>query len=268
MTYYSGSPLYNYTLARELKRQGQDVSVYSMWAENKLKENLVKDKIMTRYNKPVGEYYDLVIISQPDYKELLDEITAKRVINIVHSHYDCETPITDKRVDKYIAIRPEIKEHLVKKHKIPAEKIRVIYNGIDFKRFKATKRKSHKGDYVKVVLPCTLDMLRKKFIEYYARKASKRYRVYIYGKDYGNKMRLNKWVFRHKEVFDIEKYIADADVVAGILLGRINLEARAMGIVSFIHDPENPSKSEIFFPSEKEFRKRHDIKLVSKEIIK
>lgn len=268
MTYFSGSPLYNYTLALELKKQGHDVSIYSMWSNNRLQIDLLNSKIMTYYNPPTEENgeYDLVLISQPDYEDTLDHIIAKRVVNIVHSEYDVETPITDKRVDYYVVIRPQIKDHLIQTHKIPKGKITLIYNGIDFERFSPDKRKIHNGDYIKVVLPCTLDLLRKKFIEYYARRASERYRVYIYGRDYGNDIDMNEWVYSNNEVFNIEDQIADADFVAGILLGRVNLEARAMGIVSFIHNPEIPEQYEIYYPEEKQFREMHDIKKVAKQL--
>lgn len=265
MEYLSGSPLYNFTVAKELKNQGHDVSVYSRWSDNELRKELVSRKIMTRYSIPDEEQFDLVLISQPDHKDILCKVKSKKTINIIHSEYNCETPIIEN-IDEYIAIRPQVKEHLVSQHNIPKEKIRVIYNGIDLKKFSPKKRNSNKEDYIKVVLPCTLDLLRKKFIEHYTRRASEKYRIYIYGKDYKNSIYKNKWVFINEEVFDIENYIADADIVAGILLGRVNLEARAMGIVSMIHDPENPKNYDIYFPEE--FEKIHDITRVVKEIIK
>ena len=270
MTYFSGSPLYNYTLAIELKKQGHDVSVYSMWNKNELVDGFADAKIMTFYKQPTRKdgKFDLVIISQPDLKDALDEIEAKKIINIVHSEYDVETPITDKRIDKYVVIRPSIKEHLIRSHGIKEENIKVVYNGIDFSRFSKSKRIINKNDYVKVVIPCTIDMLRIKFLEYYSKLASKQYRVFIYGKAYSNSFTTNEWVFVNNEVFDIENYIADADIVAGILLGRINLEARAMGIVSIIHNPDDPEEKEIYFPETKEFNKRHDIINVAKNILK
>lgn len=266
MSYLSGSPLYHYTLAMELKKQGHDVFVYSMWSENKMKNDLLKAGITTFYDKPSGSY-DRIIISQPDHKEVLDNVHAFKVINVVHSEYDCETPITDKKIDEYVAIRPQIKEHLIECHNIPAEKIRIVYNGIDFKKFSPEKRVENCENYVKVVIPCTLDMLRKQFIEYYTRKATEKYRVFLIGKDFGNEIYKNEWVYWHDEVDDIENYIADADFVAGILLGRVNLEARAMGILSYIHDPANPEDFQTFYPEDKEFNERHNIINVAKQIL-
>lgn len=267
MTSISGSPLYNYTLAKELKRRGHEVVVFSMWEDNEIRNNLVKEKIMTAYSEPPKGYYDLVFISQPDHKNHLDQIKAGKIINIVHSEYDCEEPITDKNIDHYVAIRPEIKEHLISSHHIDEDKISVIYNGIDFDKFNISKRKVNKNDYIKVVLPCTLDLLRKDFIEYYTRQASERFRVFIYGTNYDNDIYINQFVSVNDSVFDIENYIADADIVAGILLGRVNLEARAMGIVSYLHDPKYPENYKIYYPDYTKFKKRHDIKNVVNKLL-
>lgn len=266
MTSISGSPMYNYTLALELQRQGHSVAVFSMWAENKLKDDLVKRKIMTYHTAPSG-HFDLVFISQPDFKDALDYISAEKIINIVHSEYDCETPIISRRIYHYVAIRQAIKDHLINDHKIPEDKISVIYNGIDFKRFNPERRKSNNNDYIKVVIPCTLDALRTKFIEYYTRKASDKFRVFLYGKDYGIEFYKNEFVSVNPEMFYIEQAMADADIVAGILLGRVNLEARAMGIVSLIHDPENPESYSFFFPKREDFNRENNIENVASKLL-
>jgi len=266
MTYLSGSPLYNYTLAMELKNQNHDVSIYSMWEPTQMLENLLANKITTWYEKPT-QNYDLVIISQAENKQILNNITFTRCINVIHSEYDCETPIINKHITSYIAIRPSIKQHLIDEHNLPAEKIKILYNGIDFNRFSIKNRNPNKNDFVKIVIPCTIDLLRINFLNYYANRANKNYQVFIYGKDYGNNFKHNQYVHTYPEVFNIQDYILDADIVAGILLGRINIEARAMGIVSYIHDPENPVKKEIFYPNYEEFKKRHDIINLAKNII-
>ena len=70
----------------------------------------------------------------------------------------------------------------------------------------------------------------------------------------------NEFVTISPAVFNIEKKIADADIVAGILLGRVNLEARAMGIVSTIHNPDDPASFSYYFPVREDFDREHDIK--------
>lgn len=253
MKYLSGSPLYNFTLAKELSKK-HEVSVMSKWSENYLKYDL-QDLGIKTIEQPEG-FYDLALVSQ----RLL--VPAKKVINIIHSEYDCERPIDN--LDHYIAIRPSIKEHLIKEHNIPEDKITVIYNGVDLERF--SPREKEPRDYFKVVIPATRDPLRKKFFEYYADKANKDYRIFIYGKDFGVNIKKD-YVYYFDETPFIEEVIGDADLVAGILLGRVNLEARAMNVKSMIHNPDNPSGCEEYYPDRDEFESKHDIKNVAKQIL-
>ena len=257
MRYLSGSPLYNYTLAKELAKDN-DVSFQSDWAENKLKKDL--ESVGVKCITNTDEEYDLALISQRAFPIP----KSKKVINIVHSEYDCETPIMEG-IDHWIAIRPSIKEHLIKEHGISEDKITVIYNGVDLERFKP--REKTERDYIKVVIPATIDPLREKFLNYYTSKASKDFRVYLFGKHFGGKVNMNEYVYYQDEIYDIEKEIADADLVAGILLGRVNLEARACDVPSIIHNPENPEELEEYFPDRKEFENKHDIKKVVKQIL-
>jgi len=257
MTYLSGSPLYSYTLAKELVKE-HEVSILSQWADNTLKSDLVACGV-----KCIGstdEEYDLALVSQQGFVIPI----AKKVINIVHSEYECETPIIDG-IDEWIAIRPSIKEHLITEHAISEDKSTVIYNGIDLERFKPVKKQER--DYIKVVIPATIDQLREKFLNYYTEKATKDYRVYIFGKDFGARIKTNEFVYISNEINNIQDEIADADIVAGILLGRVNLEARACNVKSFIHNPDNPEQFTEYYPDRQEFENNHDIKNVAKQII-
>src|SRR5690606_1879647 len=97
--------------------------------------------------------YDVAFLSESDFG-----VQALVKINIVHSEYDCETPLS--HCDGYVAIRPSIKDHIVKEHAIPEKKVQVIYNGVDLTRFRPIKKP--KRDYKLMVAPCTLDPLREK----------------------------------------------------------------------------------------------------------
>jgi glycosyltransferase involved in cell wall biosynthesis len=254
MEYLSGSPLYHYTLAKELAKEHQ-VSFLSKWASNHLQYDL-EDLGVEILTEPTG-HYDLAIVSQRD----MPLPSADKTIHIVHSEYDCETPRDN--MEHYVAIRPSIKEHLIKEHNIPAEKIQVIYNGIDLELF--SPKEKTKRDYFKVVIPATRDSLRQKMFDYYCAKASKDYRVFIYGKQFSAKIQ-GDYVYQFDEVSNIEDHIGDADLVAGILLGRVNLEARAMNVVSVIHNPDNPEDCYEYYPDRKEFEDQHDIKKVAKQL--
>jgi glycosyltransferase involved in cell wall biosynthesis len=254
MEYLSGSPLYHYTLAKELVKEHQ-VSFLSKWSPNHLMFEL-EELGVEILNEPKG-HYDLAIVSQRD----MPLPSANKTIHIVHSEYDCETPRDN--MEHYVAIRPSIKEHLIKEHNIPEEKIKVIYNGIDLELF--SPREQSKRDYFKVVIPATRDSLRQKMFDYYVNKANKDYRVFIYGRQFSAKIQ-GDYVYQFDEVSNIEEHIGDADLVAGILLGRVNLEARAMDVMSVIHNPDDPEDYYEYYPDRKEFEDKHDIKNVAKQL--
>lgn len=256
MLYLSGSPLYNYTLAKELSKN-HEVSLLSNWKENKLKSDL--ELAGVKCISSTNEEYDLALVSQ----RTINGINAKKVVNIVHSEYECENPMDN--CDHYIAIRPSIKEHLIKEHGISEDKITVIYNGIDLDRFVPLKKSER--DYIKVVIPATIDNLRQKLFDYLTSKASDKFRLFFYGNDYGGKIPRSEFITITPETNDIEKHIADADIVAGILLGRVNLEARACDVVSYIHNPDNPEEYEVYYPYRWDFEERHDIKNVVNKIL-
>jgi len=254
MEYLSGSPLYHYALAKELVKEHK-VSFLSKWASNHLQYDL-EDLGVEILTEPKG-HYDLAIVSQRD----MPLPSADKTIHIVHSEYDCETP--RENMEHYVAIRPSIKEHLIKEHNIPEEKIKVIYNGVDLELF--SPKEKTKRDYFKVVIPATRDSLRQKMFDYYCAKASKDYRVFIYGKQFGAKIQ-GDYVYQFDEVSNIEEHIGDADLVAGILLGRVNLEARAMNVLSVIHNPDNPEDCYEYYPDRQDFEEMHDIKKVAKQL--
>jgi glycosyltransferase involved in cell wall biosynthesis len=255
MEYLSGSPLYNYTLARELVRLGHDVTLKSVWSDNYLQRDLLSIGVK---QEPEGEY-DLALISQ----NWTHRPPAKKTINIVHSEYECENPVQD--LEHYVAIRPSIKEHLVKKHGIKPSKIKVIYNGVDLERFKP--RPKPVRQYTKIVIPATIDHLRQKMFDYYANKASYDYQIHLYGKHFGANIPTHPHIHLHPETDNIEDAIGDADIVAGILLGRVNLEARAMNVLSYIHNPDKPEEYEAYYPHRWDFDDKHDIKKVAERLL-
>ena len=166
------------------------------------------------------------------------------VFNIVHSEYPCESPIPNrKEIIKYICIRPSIAAHIITQHGIPADKVKVIYNGVDRKRFNPEelgakfRRPELKEFKYKIVAPCTLDKLREKFLNHLIDSATKDRHVVLVGLDCGANLNKSPYVEIKPDTFDIQNEMADADEVAGILLGRVNIEAWSMGIKSTIYDP-------------------------------
>jgi hypothetical protein len=268
MVSISGSPMYNYTLAMEMAKQKHEVDVLSIFSNNEIRRNLNEAGVRTISQIDKKIEYDMVLISQHKHKKLLDEIKARYIVNIIHSEmYEPDTPIIHKRIDKYIAIRPSIKEYLIKEYSIPEHKIVVIYNGIDFERFNPRKRKKHEGKYIKVVLPCYIAPIREKLIRYYTQKANENYRVYIYGKNCLAGFTCPEYVYINPPQFNIEDAICDADIIAGILLGRVNLEAHAMGIKSIIHNPDNAEDCYEYKIDNETFNEQHNIENTVRNII-
>ena len=59
----------------------------------------------------------------------------------IHSEViELEDPIKHESIKKYIAIRPEIKTHIVNKFEISEEMVDVIYNPVDDEKFNPKKQ--------------------------------------------------------------------------------------------------------------------------------
>ncbi len=267
MSYLSGQPLYCYELALELKRIGHDVEMRSDWNGfkgndgHKLKENLLNKGVKcTEWDDEVGKY-DLWLASEDVSMRVKSDAP---MINIIHSEYDCESPIQN-RPFAWVAIRPSILEHIVESHSIPRDKCFVVYNGVDRDRFKRAKR--HKGQHRLTVVPCTFDYLREKFIRHCESLANEDNHYHFYGSNHGVQIKETDCVKVFPDTFNIESKIAEADCVYGILLGRVNLESNSCGVISRIYDPVT-LENEIFLMNEEDFDKRHNIKNVAKELLK
>lgn len=257
MTYLSGQALYVYELARALPFE-HDITVASHWGNNDLLHGLNAAGVRCFTQEQLEDStYDLVIVS--GWKP---EIKAAVFINVVHSEYDDETPLPD--CDMYVCIRPSIQEHIIAEHGIPREKTVVIYNGIDRIRFSPKKKLPR--DFTKVVVPCTLGVLREKFLNAIIDEATVQRQIFIFGDNYGAKLHSSPYVHIAPSKFHIEKDIADADEIAGILLGRVNLEANSCGVASWIYDPVTLEKK-FFLMTEEEFDARHNIVHVAKQIL-
>lgn len=272
MSYLSGQPLYCYELALELARQGHQIEVRSSWNDfhgkdgHKLFENLCGAGIRcTGWDSSViVKDFDLWIASEEKSLDAFWMAENIPMINVVHSCYECETPIKELPF-AYVCIRPQIMQHITKEHDIQKEKCHVIYNGIDRNRFK--KLPKPKRDYKLTVVPCTFDPLREKFIRHMESQANEKHHVHFYGASFaGVNINKSEFVKAFPDTFNIEKPIAEADEVAGILLGRVNLEANSCGVPSKIYNPET-LECETFFLDEEEFDKRHNIKNVAKQIL-
>jgi glycosyltransferase involved in cell wall biosynthesis len=269
MAYLSGAPLYYFTLAQELAKYYK-VYLRTEWTnpyhkdENAkyLYQGLIKSGV-TMVIDPSEYEYDLGIFSHGIH----GIECCKKVAYIIHSEFNVETPIIDRRIDYYICIRPSIKDHVVNEHGIDEKKCFVLYNGIDRNKFSKFKRRKINDGTTRWVVPCTLDKLREKFLNHVISLSNDKMQVQIYGLQAGASLIDGKNVIINPPTFEIEKAMSNADYVAGIMLGRVNLEANSMGIPSIIYDPYTLERTE-FLLDERTFDKRHNIENVANELIK
>ena len=186
-------------------------------------------------------------VSEVDYDivHLQHKPVAERILNMypelpkicsIHSEViSLEDPVKDDTIKKYIAIRPEIKEHMINNFEIPEELIKVIYNPVDNEKFKSLN--ATEKDYVLFV--GTTDYLRKETIldlMEYTREIGKE--LWLVGDNNGNYLE-NVLLEQHVKYFpatwNIEKFILDAYETAGIQLGRTTIESWMCGKPSWIY---------------------------------
>jgi glycosyltransferase involved in cell wall biosynthesis len=170
---------------------------------------------------------------------------AERIINMypeldkicsIHSEViSLEDPVVDPTIKKYIAIRPEIKEHMVDNFEIPEEMINIIYNPIDNEKFKS--KNASEENYVLFV--GTIDYLRKEsildLIEY-TREIGKE--LWLVGENNGNYLEnllLEDHVKHFPSTWKVEDFILKAYETAGIQLGRTTIESWMCGKSSWIY---------------------------------
>ena len=157
-------------------------------------------------------------------------------ISAIHSEViSLEDPVVDPTIKKYIAIRPEIKEHMINNFEIPEEMIEVVYNPVDNEKFQ-TKSVSEEN-YVLFV--GTIDYLRKEsildLIEY-TREIGKE--LWLVGEDNGNYLQnllLEGHVKHFPSTWKIEDFILKSYETAGIQLGRTTIESWMCGKPSWIY---------------------------------
>lgn len=181
--------------------------------------------------------YDIIHIQhKPVAERILNMYPELNKIYAIHSEViSLEDPITDNTIKKYIAIRPEIKEHLINNFEIPEEMIEVIYNPVDNEKFQPKDVPSE--NYVLFV--GTIDYLRKEtildLIEY-TKEIGKE--LWLVGEDNGNylpQLLFESHVKHFPATWNIEDFISKSHETAGIQLGRTTIEGWMCGKPSWIY---------------------------------
>lgn len=263
---FTGSELYVYELAKSLIKQNCDVTVMSQIGgplTDMAKRAGIKcitfeqapgfklgDGVWT-FNTGNG-----VQVSTPNMMYRISDVNfdvihmqhkpvAERMIQFypeidkvysIHSEViDLEDPIKHESIKKYIAIRPEIKEHMINNFEIPEEEIEIIYNPVDNEKFKPKQLKTQNA----VLFVGTIDYLRRETIMDlvdYTRDNNKE--LWLMGEDKNNYLPalLSQEHIKHfKPSWNVEKLINECSETAGIQLGRTTIESWLCGKPSWIY---------------------------------
>lgn len=250
-SHLTGSPLYNYTLARELVLLGNDVTIYSATIGGIITEKAQEAGIKVTDWVLDKEEFDIMHLNQNWSAHLLDKYDIPAIYTI-HSEFPCEQPIRNPKIKKYIAIRPSIAKHW----DIDCE---IIYNPIDFERFHPfSKPKEEMTLFVG-----TIDWLRFKSASYLlshgvnVRFVGEKFAIWANG--------LKNW---YPATWNIEEHLKEATETAGVMLGRTTLEGFACGLPSTIFTVDEKGailKKETLQPPGD--MSLYDSKLVAKKIL-
>ena len=155
----------------------------------------------------------------------------------IHSEViELEDPIKHESIKKYIAIRPEIKDHIVDKFEIPEEQIDIIYNPIDNDKFKPKPLVKTENS---VLFVGTIDYLRKETIlDLMERTKEEGKELWLVGEDKGNYLQqvlFEPHVKYFPPTWSVENFIYRCEETAGIQLGRTTIEGWMCGKPSWIY---------------------------------
>ena len=155
----------------------------------------------------------------------------------IHSEViELEDPIKHESIKKYIAIRPEIKDYIVDKFEIPEEQIEVIYNPIDSDKFKSKPTVKTENS---VLFVGTIDYLRKETIlDLMERTKEEGKELWLVGEDKSNYLQqvlFEPHVKYFPATWSVENFIYKCEETAGIQLGRTTIEGWMCGKPSWIY---------------------------------
>jgi glycosyltransferase involved in cell wall biosynthesis len=155
----------------------------------------------------------------------------------IHSEViELEDPIKHESIKKYIAIRPEIKDHIVDKFEIPEKQIDIIYNPIDNDKFKPKPLVKTENS---VLFVGTIDYLRKETIlDLMERTKEEGKELWLVGEDKSNYLQqvlFEPHVKHFPPTWSVENFIYRCEETAGIQLGRTTIEGWMCGKPSWIY---------------------------------
>lgn len=201
--------------------------------------------------------FDLIHIQhKPVALRLCEWYPEIEKIYSIHSEViELEDPIKHPSIKKYIAIRPEIKNHIVNNFDIPEDMVEVIYNPVDNEKFKPKNIKTSPS----ILFVGTIDYLRREtimdLIEY---AESNNKELWLMGEDRNNYLPnlLSNPIVKHfKPGWNVEKLIHECEETAGIQLGRTTIESWLCDKPSWIYKVDSSG----FIESKERFDPPNDL---------
>jgi glycosyltransferase involved in cell wall biosynthesis len=183
-------------------------------------------------------HFDIIHCQHKPVVEVMNMLypTIDKICTIHSEVIELENPIVHHSIKKYIAIRPEIKNHMINNFGISDDIIDVIYNPIDETKFFDKNIKSE--NYTLFV--GSIDYLRKNtildLIEVTKEENKELWLVGENKSDYLNEILKNHHVKHFNPTMDIEKYVHKCSETAGILLGRTTIEGWFCGKKGWIYN--------------------------------
>jgi glycosyltransferase involved in cell wall biosynthesis len=270
---YTGSELYVFELAKQLIKQGCDVSIcsnignplaatakslgiklFSLQEPPGFKLGDGKWMLKSQQGETLSQPNTLYKISDVNFdvihynhKPVIEHIVRlypdTPAVASIHSEVlALEEPIIAPQIKKYIAIRPEIKDYLIEKYQINPDMVDVIYNPIDTSKFKVINN-NQKKDKKRILFVGTIDFLRKETIKDLIKTTEENNEEFwLVGKFNGidpNELNMGAHVKYFSPTSNVEQYIQQCDETAGILLGRTTIEGWMCGKKGWIYDVDN-----------------------------
>jgi len=268
---YTGSEMYVFELAKNLINQNCNVTVVASETDGPLVSIATKLGIVVKniretpgyklgdgkwiINTPEGPrtstpnnfykisevHYDIIHCQHKPIVDVMNTLypTIDKISTIHSEVIELENPVIHNSIKKYIAIRPEIKQHLIDKFKISESNIEVIYNPIDDVKFKPENKPSENS----VLFVGTIDYLRKKSIfDLVNYTKNKNKELWLVGKNQSDYLpELQK--YPHVKYFEatpnVDSFIHRCSETAGILLGRTTIEGWMCGKPGWIYNVDS-----------------------------
>ena len=200
-----------------------------------------KPSVPNNYYKVSETHFDIIHCQHKPIVDIMNLLYPNvDKISTIHSEViELENPVIHPSIKKYVAIRPEIKEHIISNFTIPENMVDVIYNPIDETKF--FNKKINSENYILFV--GSVDYLREKTIKdlvEYSKIENKE--LWIVGENKSNylsELVKNSHVKYHGPTLDVDKYIHKCSETAGILLGRTTIEGWMCGKPGWIYNVDN-----------------------------